>query len=311
MRKPNPCKKNGYVPLDHAIKHVLGISADKRVPTNLQADYRTILSLTIRPREESDWHYKKSGKRYNVRFENEVFHYEKVCCVHLEDFEEWNDYSDTIRARLLIRLELERLERTSLDAFSKIGFRTSGSRNSIFHNGLKNEINRFLLFAHQVEGSEGASEENIIAARIALALPELWEDFRLESPNPWTLSSRMAILCSAVPDPLSRQRLLKEKEAEIDLMKPDAIRGKDVADGSDKGGRNRAKKYLPEKGRFIELAKKLLKEPKYENRPYGWKASLSLEVVELMSMESPYNKDDRFNDLITKADSSRHWLKNL
>jgi len=203
MKEPNPCKKKQYINLVSAIKYALGIHTDKNVPSRLKARFLSILSRTKRAREEDAWYYMVAGKKRQVRFESVDFHYETFFCVHMDDFQKWVEYEDTKSARRLIRGDLDRLERFSIKELNAQGFNVKKKAAGLFQTGTQTEQKHFLISARQLESSENATETSIIAARIALALPDLWNDFRSDNPNPWLLSSRLAVLCSAVPGPLS------------------------------------------------------------------------------------------------------------
>ena len=232
MKEPNPCKKKQHIDLVSAIKQTLGVHADKTVSPTLKARFLSILSRANRAREEDAWYYMVADEKKQVRFESVDFHDETLCCVHIDDFQKWVEYEDTKSARRLIRCDLERLERFSIEELNAHGFNLKKKAAGLFQTGTQAEQNRFLFSARQVESSENATEASIVAARIALALPALWNDFRSDNPNPWVLSSRLAILCSAVPDPLAKERLLEDKEKEIEAMRPDEERGKKVLAGT-------------------------------------------------------------------------------
>jgi len=197
----------------------------------------------------------------------------------LSDLLKWLDRKDTESARLNIRLDLVRLEKHAIDLFVKRGFKGVIKKSGLFQTGNKYDVNKFLIFAQQLEASEKATDEDVINARIALALPELWNDFRSKKFNTWVFSSRMAILCSAVPDPQAKKILLKEKDDEIEANKENVDRGEKVINNASEGGVARGETFEVEKNKFLELARICMLEPKYKGKWRGWKTSLSLEVV--------------------------------
>ena len=231
MKRPNPCIKEHYVPIEDAIRHVLSIKQGERIPPGLQARFRTILSRTKDTREWEEWYFKVDNEERLVRYEHCKFHHETITCVHLGDFINWHEFYETQLARTRVLCELLRLESHAVEVFLKHGYDGVVNEDGIFQSGSEYDKNKFLIFARKIESNENAADEDIVAARIALALPALWADYQSSLPNPWMLSSRLLIYSSAVPDPRGAERLLAEKDAEIKGMFPDYERGKKVLKG--------------------------------------------------------------------------------
>lgn len=184
----------------------------------------------------------------------------------------------TKEARRHIEQELCRLERHATTIFREYGFKAPSQALGIFRIGRQEDVRKLIAFAEELLDSlydkepdsgdkskqrEKTIEEAIIAVRIVLALPDLWNDYKSDNPNPWTLSSRLSILASAVPadsakrlllaEPLEENFRLQQKNEEL---KPLAIIGQKFTDG-------------PKKNRLDVLGKIMLKTIKDYNEFNG------------------------------------------
>lgn len=231
MKKLNSCIKEDFVPIDNAIRLILGIKMDEVIPADQHFKFDLIMLRATDPIETGDWYFLVNKEKWPVRYEKCGSQDEIIVCVNLVDFKNWHEHYESKLARIRILSELLRLESHAVEVFLELGYDGVVNKGGLFQSGSEYDKDKFIIFARKVDSNENATKNDVVAARIALALPELWADYRSSSPNPWILSSRLLVYGSAIPDPQGTERLLAVRESEIEGMLPDYERGKKVLGG--------------------------------------------------------------------------------